>query len=123
MGIDAIVTARQKVTNSLGDPMTVIDKFTLLVRGQEALDVVNSDNPQQTYFDILWTRGEGDDDPMYFCDDHEEQLDVALGNLEWEDTQTCRLVMINPQRDAAQEFWDWCEGHKAKGYELIFEAY
>ena len=123
MGIDAFVTARQTVTNRFGSPMTITDNFNLYVQGQDALDVVNSDDPQQTYFDILWARGKDADEPMYICDDHEEELDVALGELNWEDAQTRRVIMTNPHRDIACEFWNWCEDRKAEGYELIFDAY
>ena len=123
MGIDASLTARQRVTNRFGDPMTITDDFDLYVRGQEALDVVDSEDPQQTYFDILWARGEGEDEPMYVCDDPEEHLDVMLGELDWEKAASRRVAMVNVHHDDAREFWDWCEARKAEGYELIFDAY
>ena len=123
MGIDASLTARQRITNRFGDPMTITDDFDLYVRGQEALVVVDSEDPQKTYFDILWARGEGEDELEYVCDDYEDQVDVALGELNWEDAQSRRVVTINVNRDHAQEFWDWCEARKAEGYELIFDTY
>ena len=123
MGIDVKVIARQHVTNRFGNTITVTDDFDLRVTGQEALDVVNSDDPQKAYYDLLWHRGEGDDDHMHLCKDPEEQLDVAMDEIYWEDTKSGYIVTFNINRDHAQEFWDWCENHKTEGYKLGFHAY
>ena len=124
MGIDAHLIARQTVTNRLGNAITVsANDFVLRVRGEEALAVVNSPDPQQAYYDIVWARGEGDDELEYVCDDYEDQVAVALGEIKWSEAPSRRTVTVNINRDHAQEFWEWCEARKAEGYELEFREY